>query len=744
MNKHQNHCARYLLSAAKIDSLAEAAWSNMTPCWPLKNFIAVNALKGFDHLPIEEALMEGALYRQQDDLPAEMEEINRQTIKWMQVISDEGQATIPFPSMGDSAFEVLRRLVQHDRRLHRADKAKKHWLKEIPSRPEDALVYALQTLSLQEKEYPIFLTLMLTTLPGWAGYVAYQGDWSNQTIPRHKQLSKIAFLAIRTLITAMVWPDVITLLAWHANKRESVLASQNPIDQIRQAEGPYRSALLSTLAAPVDGDHTIPQAQFVFCIDVRSEPFRRALESTGNYETYGFAGFFGLPIQINNTLSAEKYSTCPVLLTPKHTIIKSKGSNKQDCELTQIQLNRFAQFKRFYQSMKYIFTTPFVLVELLGLPIALWMACWSMMPSVFARLKKSFVSLMQKEKPDWYGLNTISLDDQVIYAEQALRGIGLIRCFAPLVVFCGHASSTHNNPYASSLDCGACAGRAGGDNANILAQILNTAKVRSKLIEKGIEIPPETRFVGAQHDTTTDMVKFNTDIQSHDHITLKANLRLAQKANCLNRSSRSELCIRGDPVKDSKIRSQDWSETRPEWGLAKNASFIIGPRNRTQHIDLCGRSFLHSYNDSDDVNGEILTGILTAPMVVAHWINAQYLLSTLDNAAYGSGSKVTQNVTGKIGIMQGNASDLMTGLPLQSVYRTDNDAYHEMQRLMTIVFASPKLLKEIILKQDILKKLIGNGWVSMFCIEPKTNQPYKLSRNFIWEKQTILEKDTAS
>jgi len=71
--------------------------------------------------------------------------------------------------------------------------------------------------------------------------------------------------------------------------------------------------------------------------------------------------------------------------------------------------------------------------------------------------------------------------------------------------------------------------------------------------------------------------------------------------------------------------------------------------------------------------------------VVAQWINAQYLFSTENNAIYGGGSKVTKNIVGKFGIMQGNASDLMTGLPLQSVHSSDKTSYHEPQRLMTVV-----------------------------------------------------------
>ncbi len=95
--------------------------------------------------------------------------------------------------------------------------------------------------------------------------------------------------------------------------------------------------------------------------------------------------------------------------------------------------------------------------------------------------------------------------------------------------------------------------------------------------------------------------------------------------------------------------------------------------------------------------------------------------------------KITKNITGKIGIMQGNASDLMTGLPLQSVYRTDTEPYHEMQRLMTVVYAPRELLDQVVQSQSVLKKLFGNGWVQLACIEPESRMIWLLNRDFTWE-----------
>ena len=187
-------------------------------------------------------------------------------------------------------------------------------------------------------------------------------------------------------------------------------------------------------------------------------------------------------------------------------------------------------------------------------------------------------------------------------------------------------------------------------------------------------------------------------------------------------------------VKHTSLRSQDWSQVRPEWGLARNAAFIVGPRAWTKDMDLEGRCFLHSYDWEKDPSGSSLTTILTAPMVVAQWINSQYLFSTLDNVAYGGGSKITKNITGKIGVMQGNASDLMHGLPLQSVYTSDKEAYHQPVRLMTVIYAPREIIDPIISKQDILRKLFGNGWVTLACVEPETREAFILNRDFTWQK----------
>ena len=720
-----------------LDTAIASSWSKVAPFWPLKNLIAVNPIAGFEYLSFEEGLKQAQAYFQQKDLPKAMQYVNRESIKWLQVFFDHGQSTIQMPQRDLGFLKSILSLIRFDKKVHKGDKQKLEWLKNLTKKPEIIISEALLYLGISTQEQEQFLTLMLTTLPGWAAYIQYRTSWADaQDAASAHTITHSEYLAFRLVLVCLMWPEAKALIEWHQDALKN-----GDIKEIYQnitaREDCYQAKLLRQIVSTDKPQKTgRSKAQLVFCIDIRSEPFRRSLESKGDYETYGFAGFFGVSAAIKNAVTGEIYASCPVLLKPAQTITEHPSCLQHVCKKGYSRLQRI---KKLYQSLKYTFATPFSLVEIMGLGSGIWMGLRSLAPTVASKIHFGFKNAIVPSYNLTPDIQTIPFEQRVGYGASALKMIGLNENFAPLVVFCGHGSTTQNNAYATALDCGACGGRHGAPNARILATILNNEDVRQALAKQGISIPKDTLFVAAEHNTTTDEVEIYADIIDEEIAkkinSLKQDLQKARSENSLWRAQ--EMGVRTHKNQAQKVteqRSKDWAEVRPEWGLARNAAFIIAPRSLTKNINLEGQSFLHSYEWEKDNDRASLTTILTAPMVVAHWINAQYLFSTLDNIAFGGGSKVTKNITGKIGIMQGNASDLMHGLPLQSVYRSDEEAYHKPMRLTVIVYAPKTHIEPIIKEQTILQKLFGNGWVHLICYDPKERQKFILRRDMKWLK----------
>lgn len=716
------------------------SWSMIPPLWPLKNFIAVNPIAGFEHLPFEEGLKQAKAYFQQKTIPKTMKDVNRESIKWLQAFFDQGQSTIHMPNRQLGFLKSTLSLLKFDKPLHKNHPQKLQWLQSLPQKPEAIIAEALLKLGVMAQEQKQFLTLMLTTLPGWAAYIQYRTNWADeQDAASQHTVTQSEYLAFRLVLTYLLGLKADTLIAWH-QKALSEADIREMYDEIISNEASYQSSLLRKFENREHAQQTTrPKAQLVFCIDVRSEPLRRALESQGNYETYGFAGFFGVPVAIENSITNESYASCPILLKPAYRIIeRPKGSHQSYYAAHK----RLQGIKKVYQSLKYNLTTPFSLAEVMGIANGLWMALRSLCPNTAEKIQsrlKNTTALNYETTPD---IKAIPFEQQVIYGASILKIMGLTENFSPLIVFCGHGSTTQNNAYATALDCGACGGRHGGSNARILAAILNTQAVRQALIKQGIVIPDDTLFVAAEHNTTTDEVTLYThnlcEQKAKQISELKRDLEKSRNKNSLRRMKQMGVHSKKSRAwKLTALRAQDWAQVRPEWGLAKNAAFIVAPRAFTKNIDLEGRSFLHSYDWQKDKDGSSLSSILTAPMVVAQWINSQYLFSTLDNVAFGGGSKISKNITGKIGVMQGNASDLMHGLPLQSVYQSDQEIYHEPIRLTVMVYAPKTYIDSVIKRHAILQKLFGNGWLHLICHDPVENKKFNLQRDMTWHFYTL-------
>lgn len=661
--------------------------------------------------------------------------------KWCSAFYDQGQASWRMPWRDQDFFDAWKSASWDDANPEMMGlRGFRDLVRALPEDANTAIAQFLEELNVSPQKAADFMHRQLMSIGGWSAYTRYlarekemrgQSDDSLAQLLAIRLAYDVAMLRFASTAFVAEWEELV------ANSSQPEVAEITPaylwqlaaeIAHQRQLVAKIRGANQSAVAA----SKARATVQAAFCIDVRSEVFRRHFEAAmPTIQTIGFAGFFGFAIEYVPLGAQNGNAQCPVLLLPKHRI-EATPTDATSAQTAQIMENiHFSQrLGRAWNSFKTSAISCFAFVETAGVLAG-------------GKLVKSSCALPHHEHETTTHpavKDAISLDDQIATAAGALKGMSLTHDFARVVLLCGHGSHTTNNPYASGLDCGACGGHAGDANARVAVAVLNDSLVRGGLKEQGILVPDDTYFVAGLHNTTTDEVTlYDLENAPASHLLELENLRQAlciagqgartERANSLGLEDTGPTSLYGKV----KQRSNDWSQTRPEWGLAGNAAFIVAPRARTSQLDLNGRAFLHNYDVADDPQGAVLEAIMSAPMVVGSWINLQYYASSANNAQWGSGNKTIHNVVGTLGVWEGNAGDLQVGLPLQSVHNGERFV-HEPLRMSVMIEAPRAMMERVIIAQQSVRELCDNGWIHLIAIEDEGRSFWRYCGDLSWEE----------
>lgn len=626
---------------------------------------------------------------------------------WAGGYFDRGQA-LWAPAPGQSSFAAWREWAMHDLTPELSGLAGfcAHVV-AAPDTAERAILRAAGALGLSAAAAPTALHRLLVDLGGWAQHarwLLWQAELGGGT-----DTTLTGLLAIR-----MVWEEALLARfggAVAGKWQDTVAAHAAPLapsaqqvtDAILQAaaERAHQRKLAPRLASPVRRGAARPALQAAFCIDVRSEVLRRALEGLDpGIETLGCAGFFGLPVthRPRGAMLAEAH--LPVLLDP--SLESGSGVAPAAEERARIRSRAGRAWGRFRQAA----VSSFAFVEAAG-------------PIYLGKLVCDAAGLGRPAAgpaPAPVLTTALPAGTRAAIAAAALRAMSLTRDHARLVLLIGHGAKLTNNPHESAYHCGACGGQTGEVPARLLAGLLNDPQTRAGLPEHGIVVPEDTVFLAGLHETTTDVVTLYTDVAAPGHAPDIARARawLAQ-AGARARGERARR-IPGARAAGLPARARNWAEPRPEWGLAGCAAFIAAPRGSTRGADLGGRAFLHSYDWREDAGFATLELILTAPVVVASWISLQYYGSVVAPEVFGAGNKLIHNVVGGFGVVEGNGGTLRTGLPWQAVH--DGAALaHEPLRLSVLIEAPRSAIAGVLARHDAVRALFDNGWLHLFALE---------------------------
>ncbi|MEM9576360.1 MAG: DUF2309 domain-containing protein [Pseudomonadota bacterium] len=618
---------------------------------------------------------------------------------------DRGQA-LWSPRPGSAAFGGWRAWAMHDLTPEIAGLSGFCMrVAEAPDTAERAIMRTSDDLGLCDASAETVFHRLFMDIGGWsqhARWLLWQAELAGQTDRTMGDMLAIRLLWEEALLAhvpgiAEAWAETLA-----AHKRP-VEASETQVAMAilqEASERAYQRHLFASLDGPAESKDR-PLLQAAFCIDVRSEVFRRALESIDpSIETIGFAGFFGLPLEHKAQGSDVAEAHLPVLLTPAvQTSSHGDPSEEQDLRIAARATRAWGRFRQAAVSS-------FAFVEAAG-------------PVYAGKLLRDALALDgggQKAGPAPQVIGGLSAEQKADTAAAVLSAMSMTKGLGKIVLLLGHGAQVTNNPHESAYHCGACGGHTGEVSARLLAALLNDPETRAGLAARDIDLPEDTVFIAGLHDTTTDEITMYQDAVAKDKADdLWRVTRWLEQAGQIARSERAGA-LPGSTADTVARRALNWAEVRPEWGLAGCAAFIAAPRNATAGKDLGGRAFLHSYDWQADKGFGTLELILTAPVVVASWISLQYYGSSVARDVFGGGNKLIHNVVGGIGVVEGNGGRLRPGLPWQAVHDGE-ELVHAPLRLSVMIEAPREAINDVLAKHPDVRALFDNGWLHLFAMK---------------------------
>jgi uncharacterized protein len=420
-------------------------------------------------------------------------QINDQLIRWCGAFLDEEHAAWSMPERDKGLYGAWKAIASHEwSPCGIKDSSRK--IAQLPDYPEDALLESLDALGIPATLRQDYLSLQLTALPGWAGFIKWRGEERGYPWQQAYPAGLVKFLAIRlwyarelvektcreelsiegrydAVMTYMRnnpeeyylrrqrvagrlpalyaeevdrlrhqkrngWGNVIERYRTEVVPRQHMAArrgiakrllalvqsfgidpivlADSPPDDLRQLiewmeafpeseHGPlwlkvfetsHQERLLSqirTLSQPsaTSSNQSIPArpySQSVYCIDVRSEPFRRHLESTGSNETYGFAGFFAAFIRYRAWGKEHDTEQFPVIMRAKNEVREIPRSYLDHKVSTYEAWTKWVQAGHtLLHDLKENVVTPYVMVESLGWFYGLPIFGKTLLPSLYHR-----------------------------------------------------------------------------------------------------------------------------------------------------------------------------------------------------------------------------------------------------------------------------------------------------------------------------------------------------------------------